>query len=129
MGNSFQFSIFTCRQEWELIFDIGRAGRIVAKFIFVMFAKNQTFFGQAKIGIPFHAAVTPVLVPLLRTVRVTEKLDFHLFEFARAKCEIPWSDLIAKAFAHLSDSKRNAHSRTVENILEVYKDSLSRFRS
>ena len=85
----------------------------------MMFSQLQAAFCEPKVQVPLPTAISPELIPLPRIIRSTEKLNFHLFKFARTKCEIPGSNLISKTLTNLADPKGHAHSRRVEHILEV----------
>src|ERR1043165_2312553 len=128
MGDSLQLAILARRQERERILNIGRADRVMAQLILVMFAQPQSITRQAQVLVPRHSPIAPVLVPLPRRVRMAEELNLHLLEFARPKREIPRRDLVPKTLAGLRDPERNFHARAVANILEVDEDALGRFR-
>src|SRR3954469_4097206 len=127
--DAFQLTVFAGGEEREGVFDVGGTDRVVAEFILFMFPESQAFAGEAQVGVPFHAAVAPVLVPLARSGWMAEEFDFHLFELARAEREISRRDFIAKALANLRDAERNSYACAVCDVLEIDKDALSRFRS
>ncbi len=99
----------------------------MAELVFRVIAEPQLFATEPQIHIPVVAAVAPVGVPRERLRGMAEKFHLHLFELARAKREVPWSDFIAEALARLRDAERHLDANRVDHVLEVDKHSLRRF--
>src|SRR5262249_19892628 len=108
---------------------VGSPARIMAQFFFAVLAQSQSLTRQTQIRVPLHPPIAPILVPLRRAFRVTEKLDLHLLELARAKRKIPRRDLVAKTLAHLRNAKRHPPPRTVADVAKIDKNPLCRLRS
>src|SRR5215831_19000552 len=124
MGHALELAEFARRQEGKGIFDIGGAAGIVRQLVLRMLAELQPVACQAELRVPEESRVAPVLIPLGRLAWMAEELDLHLLELARAKCEIPRRDLVAKALAHLSDAERHADATRIEHVFEVHEDAL-----
>ena len=60
---------------------------------------------------------------------MAEEFDFHLLKLARAECEIPRSDLVAKTLADLCDPEGDFHPGAVDHVLEVDEDPLGGLRA
>ena len=58
---------------------------------------------------------------------MAEEFDLHLLEFTRAEGEVSRRDFVAKALASLSNSEWDFDSAGIHDVLEIDKDSLSRF--
>ncbi len=125
--DAFELTEFTGRQEREGVLNVGCAGRIMAQFIRIVFAQLKTLTSQPQVGVPLHAPVAPVLVPLLRLVRVTEKLDLHLLEFAASESEITGRNFVAEALSDLGDAEGYADACAIDDVFEVDEDPLCGF--
>src|SRR5476651_1998297 len=60
-------------------------------------------------------------------VRLDEKFQFHLLEFARAEGEIARRDFVAKRLADLRDAERHFLPRRFQNIFELRENRLRGF--
>src|SRR5438552_3167769 len=98
----------------------------MTEFLGVMIAQTQSLAGQAEVEIPLITSIAPELVPFGRTLRLAEKLDLHLLEFARAEGKVARRNLIAKALADLSDAKRNLDPARIDDVLVIAEDALRR---
>ena len=72
-------------EEREGVFDVGRAARVVAQLVLVVLAQLQPFAGQAQVGVPLHAAVAPVLVPLAATLSGWQKNSISICSNSRER--------------------------------------------
>src|SRR2546426_2402638 len=77
--------------------------------------------------IPGDALLDPTSMPLFIGAGHDEKLNFHLLEFANAKDKILRCDLVAVRLADLSNAKRQLPVGGIENVLEVYENTLRGF--
>src|ERR1700679_3722762 len=91
-----------------------------------MVAQTEPGGLEPQIYIPLEPRLPPVGVPILRLLGTTEVLDLHLLEFARAKGEVARIDLVPKALANLSDSKRKLDAPRVDDVLEIGENPLRR---
>src|SRR5262245_917660 len=99
------------------------------QFIFLMLAETNIFLANAISRVPGKALVDPLLMPFFIRSRQDKELDLHLLEFPRPKSEVAGRDLIAKGFADLRNAEREFLARCLQNVVEIYEDSLGRFRS
>ena len=65
-------------------------------------------------------------MPLLVLARLYKKLDLHDLELAGAEDEVAGGDLVAEGLADLGDAERELAARGVENVVEIYKNTLRR---
>ena len=64
-----------------------------------------------------------------RFVRLNEKLQFHLLEFARPERKVAGINLVPKRLAYLANPERRLLTRHVQHVLELREDRLRGFRS
>src|SRR5262245_44895217 len=129
VSDSFQLPELPGREEGESILDVGCATGVMAALFRLVFPHPQRFIRQPEIEIPLVTPVAPELIPLRRLRRVTEELDLHLLELARAEGEVARGDLVAETLSHLCDAEWNLDARTIDDVLEVDEDSLCRLRT
>src|SRR5262245_57128871 len=128
VSDSFQLPELPGREEGESILDVGCATGVMAALFRLVFPHPQRFIRQPEIEIPLVTPVAPELIPLRRLRGMTEELDLHLLELARAEGEVARGDLVAEALAHLRDAERHPDARAVYDVLEVDEDPLGRLR-
>src|SRR5688572_19335980 len=99
------------------------------QLVLLVLAQAQVLFADAVFRIPSKAFIEPSLIPFFIGAGDDEKLDFHLLEFAAAKSEIPWGDLVAEGLADLRDTEGKLHAHGLENVIEIDENTLGGFRS
>src|SRR5579875_1503280 len=60
---------------------------------------------------------------------MAEELDLHLLEFSASESVISRIDLVAECFTDLSDPKRYFKPAGIQDVLEIDKNTLGRFRT
>src|SRR5437879_13728521 len=75
--------------------------------------------------VPLEAFFLPVVKPLLHLTGVDEELQVPLLELALAKQEVTGSDLVTEGLTDLADTKRNLHTRGLDNVVKVEVDVLA----
>src|SRR3974390_1788880 len=94
------------RREREAVLDVARAGTlasVVRELVLVMLPQLQICTREPQALPPAHALVAPEGIPIPRSARMAEELDFHLLEFAAAEGEVARRDLVAKRLSDLRD--------------------------
>src|SRR5215475_5918057 len=112
----------------EKILDVDASFGIVGQFVRFMLALPNVLRSYAVALVPCKALHDPLLMPCFVRPRHTEKLDLHLLELTGAERKIARRDLISKRLTDLGDSERQFLPRSLKDIVEVDKDSLSGFR-
>src|SRR5262245_7618504 len=115
--------------KWEHVFDVSSPDGIEGTFVSSLLAWNKLLGIDSKFRVPSLSHVAPIRIPFVGLVRVTEELDFHLFEFAATEGVVPWIDLVPKRLADLRNPERQLYSRTIHHVFEVREDALRSFRS
>ena len=129
MCDAFEFTVFAIREEGEGVFDVSGPDGVVREFISVVVSENEVVAGNTQIDVPLVPAVSPVLVPLPRLIRVAEELHLHLLKLSGPEREVPRRDFIPEALTDLRDSEGNLDSARVDDVLEVDEHALSGFGS
>ena len=112
--------------EREVILHVRTTLGIVCQLIRIVIAQMQFLARQAQLDIPVVAQVTPVGVPRVRLVRMTEELHLHLLELATAEGVVARVDLVAEALADLGDPEGRPDAVGVEHVAIVAEDALCR---
>src|SRR5262249_32262951 len=102
--------------EWKAVLDVANASPVlgvVGELVLVVLAELQVLAVEAEALPPGEARIAPEAVPLDGFCRMTEELDFHLFEFARPEREVSRGHLVAESLARLGDPERHADPRRV----------------
>ena len=113
--------------EAEAVFDVRGALGVVAELVQRVLEEAQVFLADAQAGVPGHALLHPVLVPLLVRAGLDEEFHFHLLELAGAEDEVARRDLVAEGLADLADAERRLLAGGGEDIVEVHEDALGGF--
>ena len=107
----------------EVLDVVGGLG-VVGELVGLVGSESQAFGVDAEAGVPRHAVVDPLPVPLLVVARLDEELDLHDLELAGAEDEVAGGDLVAEGLADLGDAERELAASGVEDVVEVYEDAL-----
>lgn len=90
-----------------------------------MVSQPHVFFLDSQGQQPVFAVILPIVEPFQVRIRLTEKLQLHLFEFPGAEGEVSRSNLIAEGFSDLADAERKLSSGSALDIGKVYEDALA----
>ena len=112
--------------EAEAVFDVRGALGVVAELVQGVLEEPQVLLAHAQAGVPGHAFLHPVLVPLLVRAGLDEELHLHLLELAGAEDEVARRDLVAEGLADLADAERRLLAGGGEHVAEVDEDALRR---
>ena len=110
--------------EAEAVLDVDGAGRVVAELLLRVLEEAQVLRRDAEVGVPAHALVDPVLVPLGVLAGLDEELHLHLLELAGPEDEVAGRDLVAEALADLADAERRLLARALLHVRVVDEDAL-----
>src|SRR5437868_9410337 len=113
----------------EVKLKIDSALTVVRAIFFCDFEFMHFFVRQAECFAPFVYCNTPLLKFSLPLSAVHKIFDFHLLKLTGTKNKIPWAYLVTESFTLLRQTKRHVRVKTIDNILEVRKNTLGGFGS
>ena len=99
------------------------------KFLFRVLEETKTIRINSKAGVPGKAGINPILMPLFISSWNNEELHLHLFKFTGTEDEVSWCNFITERFTYLTDTKWRLLPRSLSDVIEVDKDSLSCLRA
>ena len=107
-----------------------RAGFCVMRQVFFfVHIKRKPLLSQTDGKVPLIALFDPFLVQVRPKYLVggQKVLDFHLFEFPRAKREIAWGNFVAESLPDLRNPERQFNARRINDIYKKNKNPLGGF--
>ena len=94
-----------------------------------MVTQPQVFFLDAQIQQEVLAVASPILEPFEVGIWFAEEFQFHLFKFPNTEDEVTWCNFVPERFTNLTNAERNFFPSGSLDVCEVYKNTLSRFRT
>ena len=94
-----------------------------------MVSRTEHLFLHSKAVKPVLAVVLPIRKPFQIGIRLTEKLQFHLFELSCTESKVSRCNLISERLSNLRNTEGQFLSRRSLHILKVHKNALCGFRT
>src|SRR5690606_35542681 len=109
--------------------ELNISGSICVVRQFIMIVKTVVTISKTKRLVPFDTLFFPVFVPLHFFTGANKELHFHLFELTHTEDKLARHDFVTESFSGLCNSKWNLHAADFLYVQEVYKNTLSGFRT